>query len=95
MNDKRLSQQELESYLWGAANILRRLLDLPPPDHRRRRRDQLEAVLQMQAGVVEEDVLGAGADIYGEDFHKLILKIRNWKFEIGNSECEICRRFDR
>jgi len=71
--------------------VLRRLLDLPPPDHRRRRRDQLEAVLQMQAGVVEEDVLGAGADIYGEDFHRL--KLEKSKLEIGNLllDCTIIR----
>jgi type I restriction enzyme M protein len=27
MSERRLSQQELESYLWGAANILRGLVD--------------------------------------------------------------------
>jgi len=73
--------------------VLRRLFDLPPPDHRRRRRDQLEAVLQMQAGVVEEDVLGAGVN--GEDFHRL--KLEKSKLEIGNLllDCTIIRSLDQ
>ena len=47
-----------------------RLLELPVHHHGRGGHHQLEAVLQVQARIVEQDILRAGTDVNGEDFHR-------------------------
>ncbi len=60
------------------------LLQAPVDDHGRGGHNQLEAILKIELGIVKEDVLRTGADVDGEDFHRICnqLSVISNQFEI-------------